>query len=395
VIDTEAWVLREKSGSGTSVRNHCVSQNGVDLRLETFSFPVLTAKEVLVEPLVGCWEGNMCHAVRRSPVDICKLRQEKRVVIGNAGVVRVLQPGSDVSSLKEGDLCIVFCNGSWDRLGYPQTIYGYDAVGTVGILAKKTKLHERQLIKIPEASRHSLGQWAAFSLRYITAWANWNVAYQVWKLKVGDADEAPSVWGWGGGATLAELALARIAGCSTFMMASSDNRLSLIEKCGIEAVDRRAFGDLDFSPEKYNSDEQYKQRYRKSENAFLEFVAQKTDGRGVSIFIDYIGQPVFRASVKSLSRPGVITTAGWKKGMDLAIVRAIECMNWHSHIHTHYARYPEGLEAVKFAEEKGWAPPVEGIEDKVWSWEEIPSLAGNYASGSLHSFFPLYQVNPA
>jgi len=216
MISTEAWVLYEKrngsDGNGASSHNNDISNIGVDLRLEEFSFPDLLDKEVLVEPIVGCWEGNMSHAVCHSPVDICKLRKEERVVIGNAGVVRVLRPGAEVASLNEGDLCLVFCNGTWDQMGYPQRIYGYDAARTVGILAKRTKLHVQQLIKIPQPTKHSLEQWAAFSLRYITAWANWKVAYGVWKLQAGDASYTPSIWGWGGGVTLAELALARISG---------------------------------------------------------------------------------------------------------------------------------------------------------------------------------------
>ena len=46
----------------------------------------------------------------------------KKVVIGNAGVVRVLKTGSNVSSLKAGDVCIVFCNGIWDEYGFPERI---------------------------------------------------------------------------------------------------------------------------------------------------------------------------------------------------------------------------------------------------------------------------------
>jgi NADPH:quinone reductase-like Zn-dependent oxidoreductase len=395
VINTEAWVLHENRNSSNENGSH--NGNGshagkIDLRLEMFSLPDLKEYEVLAEPVVGCWEGNMSHAVTRRPVDICKLRRENSVVIGNAGVVRVLKPGPGVTLVKEGDLCLVFCNGSWDEFGYPKKIYGYDAEGTVGLLAKKTKLHERQLIRIPQDSRYSLQRWAAFSLRYITAWANWKVAYGVWKLHAGETSYSPSVWGWGGGVTLGELLLAQAAGCSVYMMASSQERLSLIRQCGIQAVDRTAFPQLSFCPERYRAEEEYKRQYQESENAFLNFVAQQTNCRGVSIFVDFIGRPVFRVSLKSLSRPGVITTAGWKEGMDLAVVRALECMNWHTHVHTHYARYAEGIEAVDYAEKHGWLPRV---EDHMFGWEEIPTLAHEHSSGKLTSFFPLYKVNAA
>ena len=65
----------------------------------------------------------MSHALSRSPVDICRQRREEKVVIGNAGVVRVLKAGDGVKSVREGDLCLVFCNGVWDEAGYPEKIY--------------------------------------------------------------------------------------------------------------------------------------------------------------------------------------------------------------------------------------------------------------------------------
>src|ERR1044072_1714271 len=103
--------------------------------------PDLTEHEVLAEPIYGCWEGNMNHAFRRTPVDICRQRDEEEVVIGNAGGVRVLRTGRAVTSVVEVSLCLVFCNGVGDEFGYPKKIYGYDAPGTVGLLARQTKLH--------------------------------------------------------------------------------------------------------------------------------------------------------------------------------------------------------------------------------------------------------------
>ncbi|HEX6042270.1 MAG TPA: hypothetical protein VFZ20_29810, partial [Longimicrobium sp.] len=50
---------------------------------ETIDIPAAGPGEVIAEPLYGCWEGNMGHAVNRVPVDICRQRREPRVVIGN------------------------------------------------------------------------------------------------------------------------------------------------------------------------------------------------------------------------------------------------------------------------------------------------------------------------
>jgi NADPH:quinone reductase-like Zn-dependent oxidoreductase len=387
MITTEAWLLHRGSGNGAGGR-----PEPAELKKELFSFPELEEHEVLVEPIYGCWEGNMTHAVQRQPVDICRQRGEDTVVIGNAGVVRVLKTGASVKGHKEGDRCLVFCNGVWDARGYPKKIYAYDAPQTVGLLAKQTKLHERQLIPIPKNSRHSPEQWAGFSLRYVTAWANWKVAYGCWRLQAGEADgPAPYVWGWGGGVTLAETMLAELSGCRAAMISSDDKRLALIRRMGLTGIDRRQFACLQFEQERYDSDPAYKRDYQASEEVFLSLVKEKTQGLGVSIFVDFIGAPVYRATLKALARPGVITTAGWLAGMNLATVRAIECMNWHTHVHTHYARYCEALEAVQFAEAEGWMPAIDG---ETYGWDCIPQLAQDHAEARISTYFPIYQVNP-
>ena len=84
-----------------------------------------------------------------------------------------------------------------------------------------------------------------------------------------------------------------------------------------------------------------------------------TGGNIVNIFIDYVGVPVLRATLKVLAREGVLTTAGWKEGMMIELVRATECIARHQHINTHYARYEQGLAAVEFAEKNGWLPPID------------------------------------
>src|SRR4051812_10482010 len=82
--------------------------------------------QVIAEPLYGAWEGNMGHALNRSPVDVCKWRREDRGLLGNSGVVRVLECGPAVSSVKVGDFAIVFCGTDRDPFGYPKKILGYD-----------------------------------------------------------------------------------------------------------------------------------------------------------------------------------------------------------------------------------------------------------------------------
>jgi len=381
VITTEAWVLHR--GPSESVPG--------ELKRTGYSFPDLEADEVLAEPLYGCWEGNMTHALERRPIDVCRHRGEDQVVLGNAGVVRVLKIGARVSALRAGDICGLISAAELDPAGYPKKILAYDAPGTMGVLARQMKLREFQLFRIPEHSRHSLPQWAAYTVRYATAWDNWRTAQGAWRLQMGDQEHRPVyVWGWGGGVGLGELLLAKAAGYRAALICSTDERIELCLRLGIEAIDRRRFLDLRFDQSRFKEDIDFRRRYMRAEHAFLETVEQRTSGNGVSIFIDNIGRPVYRATLNALGRQGVIATSGWKEGMELPVVRARECINRHIHVFTHGARYDTS--AIRYAEKHGWLPPVDGA---VCEWNEIADLAHAYGRGRIDSYFPVFRINPA
>ncbi len=381
---TTAWIL-PKASSG--------EKGPGEIRQEEITLPEMGPEHCLVESVYGCWEGNMSHAIDRKPVDVAGQRGEDYVVLGNAGVVRVLQVGDKVTTVKKGQFAVLFCIGEWDKWGYPIKIFGYDAPGTIGLLAERTILHQMQVIPIPDNSRYTLKQWAAFSLRYITAWSNWQQAYGCWRVQMTLEDcPSPYVWGWGGGVTWAELTLARFYGAQVTMISGNPRRLRAIARSGMNAVDRRAFPHLDYDSAKYRGDPEYKASYLESERIFLRTVQEETDGVGVSIFLDYVGSPVTRATVKSLSRQGVVATAGWKEGMKIQHIRAIECIERHTHVHTHYARYPQGRAAVRFAENTGWMPD-DTVDMDVYDFSEIPQLHADYNEGRTHSYFPIYEIN--
>jgi NADPH:quinone reductase-like Zn-dependent oxidoreductase len=377
----DAWVLHAGNADAPS---------RATLVRESIQIPRPGPGEVIAEPLYGCWEGNMGHALDRQPVDICRQRGEAGVVIGNAGVVRVREVGEGVTTLHPGQHAIIFCVGVEDRWGYPDKILGYDAPGTMGCLSTVMRLQARQLIPVPEGTRHSLRQWAAFSLRYITAWANWELAWGVFRLSVPEDEcPAPHVWGWGGGVSLAQLDLARRHGCRTIMLSGSDHHLCNIARAGIPALDRRRFGNLSYDDQRYARCPAYRKEYREAEGAFIDAVREATDGEMVQIFLDYVGAPVYRATLRSLSREGVITTAGWKEGMELRHLRAKECIDRHQHVNTHYARYRQGVSAVRYAEENGWLPAV---DDHVYSFDQVPDLADDYEAERT-GYFPCFAVN--
>lgn len=379
---TEAWVLR-------------CGQKGSDapgtLEKTLYSLPPMTEHDVLAEPIYGAWEANMTHCLERKPIDVCRIRREEMVVLGNAGVVRILEIGAAVTTCRPGDMCILAPIGSADRYGHMIKVHGYDAPNMMGLLAKRAVYHQLNVIAIPQPTRHSYVRWAGWPVRYGTAWENWKLSYNVWKAQFDLGDfPPPYVCGWGGGVALAMAQLARHFGCPTSLVASNDYRLNLLRQFGITPIDRRRFPDLAFDAEKFESDRVYRAKYLQSEKTFIEAVQQATDGNGASIFVDNIGGPVFRASLRALGRLGILTTSGWKRGKQFTYDRPTATVGRHIFLHVHGCRRSEGVLGVAFAEEHGWLPP-DGAE--VYAWDDVPQLAADYANAKTRSYAPVFAVN--
>lgn len=383
---TAAWVLRP----GEPTKGPAPPNRGM-LSLDEFPLPALEKDSVLVEPLYGAWEANIDHALSRRPIDVCQARGEDAVVLGNLGVVRVLQPADPASPVKEGDICMVIPSGKRDRHGYVELAYAYDAPGTIGLLARKTTLPADLLMPLPQQTRYSLPQWAAYG-RYFTAWDNWRVAYGCWLTQMAGQDpSAQLVFGWGGGVAFAELQLARRAGFRVAMTASTDRRLSGLADHGITGVDRRLFPNLSYAPEAARDDPGFRDLYRESEKKFIETVDTLSDGTGVAIFIDNIGAPLYKATVKSLSRQAVLTTCGWKHGMRIYNLRASECIRRHLHVNTHAWRYDDSPQIRDYQEKTGWIPEIDPAA--IYDFDDIPQLANDYAAGKIDTYFPIFRVN--
>jgi NADPH:quinone reductase-like Zn-dependent oxidoreductase len=361
------------------------------LSRERFLLPDVEDDEALVEPLLGSWEANIEHALSRQPIDVCRTRLESQVVLGNLGVVRVLRPAKTAPSSKEGDICLVMPFAQRDRRGYAELIYAYDSPGTVGILAKRTKIKADLLLPIPENTGYSLAQWAAYA-RYFTAWDNWRVAYRCWLTQMEGSDPAKElVFGWGGGVVFAELQLAKRAGFRVAMTASTDRRLSYLTEQGITAVDRRLFRDLQYDPDAARGDEEYSRRYRASEAQFLKTIDDLSDNAGVAIFLDNIGAPLHKATVKALARQGVLATVGWKQGMRMNDLRAAECIKRHLHVNTHVWRFDDSPQIRDYQEATGWMPEID--PDAIYDFDHVPQLADDYRTGRIDTYFPIFRVN--
>ncbi|KGC69557.1 zinc-binding dehydrogenase family protein [Burkholderia pseudomallei] len=386
MITTEAWVLY--AGPEQTKKHEPVPG---ELRRETFQFADLEDDEALVEPLYGSWEANLDHALSRNPVDICRQRGEEKIVLGNGALVRVVDRGRGAKWPEIGEICMVMPFGKRDQYGFAELVYAYDAPGTIGVMARRTKIRADNLVPVPKGSRHLLLQWATYG-RYFTAWDNWKVASKCWRAQLPDVDPADYlVFGWGGGTTLAELQLAKREGFRVAMTASGDKRLADIEKLGITPVDRRRFPHLAYDEARYRSDPDYQANYRASESAFAEIIGELSGGRGVAIFLDNLGGALYRATMRVVGRTGIVATVGWKTGMRLWNLRATECINRRLHIHTHAWRYDDSEAIRDFQESSDWVGPE---PTEIYGFDDVPALASDYVTGKIKTYFPLYQVNP-
>lgn len=389
IITTQAWVL--PAGPAPA-----------ELILKDFSFPYDPKREVLLETVFGCWEANMSHALERQPIDICHLRRESEVVMGNGGVVRVLDSGP--TQIPPGTLCLVLAQGPLESdLSYSRLAHAYDAPASVGLLAQRNKCLPHQVLPLPEGlSQADLARWAGFALRFITAWGNWVLTHGTYLLlnprfaallqgkrdpvfPPGPDSEAEQPWvlAWGGGVAYAEILLAQAAGYRVGMFTSRPARARLLRSQGIAALERPT--DLNAALLK---DPATVERYRGAEASFLSQIQALTP-RGAAIFIDLIGEPVFKATLKALDWPGIITTAGWKEGMRIQYQRALACMGCQQLLHTHYARTDQAQDALNYALEHDWLPPR---PERIWGWNEIPALAAAFDQG-MDDYFPVYAVS--
>ncbi|WP_084351617.1 zinc-binding dehydrogenase [Millisia brevis] len=342
--------------------------------------------ESLVEPIYGSWEANVDHALRRSPIDICRSRREKQIVLGNFGLVRVLRP-SDGSPLREGDFCMVMPFGRSDPYGYAELVFAYDMPGTIGLLAERTRINSDLLLPIPRDTRFSLGQWAAYA-RYFTAWDNWRCALACWRAQMPEADPADHlVFGWGGGVVFAELLLAKRAGFRVAMSTGSEIRAQLLRKHGIDPI-MRPTGDPATSEDNGAG---ARTESLSHVDDFAARIAELTSGRGAAIVIDNIGEKLHALSLKLLGRQGVLTTCGWKLDMRISHLRGQECINRRLHVHTHAWRSLDIERIRDFSEEAEWIAPPES--QVTYDFDEVPQLARDYVGGNLAPYFPLYRVN--
>ena len=260
------------------------------------------------------------HAAGVNPVDT-KIRKngvfsgELPAILGCDGAGVVIETGSDVTRLKEGDQ-VWFCNGG---LG-----------GKQGNYAEYTVMEEWQAQKKPESL--TFEQAAAAPLVLITAWEA-----LVTQAKV-QAGETVLVHAGGGGVGHVAIQIAKYRGAHVIASVRSEAKGELAQALGADDV-------VNFL------DEDWPQRIR-----------EITNGQGVDVVFDTVGPDVFKASMQIIRPYGRIVTlldpgnVEWKEARNKNVTVSFTFMlaPWILNLEDHWLRQGEILSRCSqlFDEEK-------------------------------------------
>jgi NADPH:quinone reductase-like Zn-dependent oxidoreductase len=240
------------------------------LRYEDAPDPVAAAGEVLIE-LRAASLNHLDLWVRKGLPSVPKPR-----ILGadGAGVVAALGDGVDGPAVGER----VVINPAIEH-GDRITVIGEHTDGT-----------HAELIAVPSESVHALPDGvsfedaAAFPLVFETAY---RMLVTRARLQTG---EWVLVWGIGGGVATAALAIAKALGARVLVTSSSDAKLDRARDLGADATVNHATGDV------------------------AAAVKEATDGRGVDLVVEHVGEATWKTSLQVVRAGGSIVVCGATSG---------------------------------------------------------------------------------
>lgn len=205
-----------------------------------------------------------------------------------AGVIDAL--GDGVTEFSVGDRVAIdptvscgvcsFCCAGWQNRCVKFGILGEHRRGT---FAELIVVPARNLLTIPE--QVTFGEAAAASLVFVTAWHS---LITRGNLRPG---ETVLIVGAGGGVNTACLQIAKLIGCTVYVIGSSENKLAQARALGAD------MGIL-----------------RGIEGGWSRAVYQLTAKRGVDVVVDNVGAATLNDSLRSAARGGRILTVGNTSG---------------------------------------------------------------------------------
>ena len=323
------------------------------LKLDTVELRPMGPGDVHLKILAVSAEHNVDHAILADTINIAEARGGK-IYPGNSALGEVLAVGSDVKSVKPGDIVVTHCNGDPDVYGFPLRIWAYDQPESIGWYGEEAMVGEWQVIKPSLDCGLNLWEMAALPLRAPTAYHLWRRALGIYRVKVPSERRAVlNVMSFGGGVGELFLMLAKHEGHRAFFCSGSPERREFLAKMGIEPIDQKAFN-----------------RFADAEGlkGFSKEIKRLTGGVGMHIVCDMLRGPVFTAGVAALARAGVNVSAGWQLDKRIAYDSAGMSVKQITLDHTHY----DTIDGCNAATELYGSVYKPTVHEEIYPFEELP-----------------------
>jgi NADPH:quinone reductase-like Zn-dependent oxidoreductase len=259
------------------------------LSYEDFETPIISRDKVMVK--VKAVALNHLDLFVRAGIP--GLNLEMPHILGSDISGEIVDLGSDIGdSLQRGQQVLVdpgiscgtceFCIRGEESLCASYGILGEHRRGGY---AEYIAINQANIVPIPKSAKIDIVKAAAIPLTLMTAW----------RLLISKANIRPGddllIIGIGGGVALAALQIAKAAGARVIVTSSSDEKLEKSRSLG-----------ADLAINHVQTPEYHKEIYR------------LTQGRGVDVVLDSVGQATWERSLKSLRKGGKLVTCGATSG---------------------------------------------------------------------------------
>ena len=255
------------------------------LQYDEFPDPEVGPEEVLVEVKAGGLNHLDVWTRKGMPSP-----EELPHVSGSDGAGIVSEVGDRVTRWEEGDRVVVdpnlYCGHcEFCRKGEESMCVDYKMIGehVRGVHSELAAVHEDNLLEVPEGV--DLVTVASAPLVFMTAWRMLITRAEI------QQDDSVLVHGASGGVGHAAVQIAANEGCEVWATASSDEKLEHARDCGADHL-------IDYE-----------------EEDFAKAVKSDTDGRGVDVVVEHVGEATWDGSLSAAARGGRIVTCGATSGI--------------------------------------------------------------------------------
>ena len=255
------------------------------LQYDEFPDPEIGPDEVLVDIKAGGLNHLDVWTRRGMPSP-----EELPHIPGSDGAGVVSEVGERVTRFEAGDRVVVdpgrYCGEcEFCRKGEQSLCVDYKMIGehVRGVHSEQAAVPEANLIELPE------------SVDFVTAASAPLVFQTAWRMLITRAEiqqnDSVLVLGASGGVGHACVQIAANEGCEVWATASSEEKLDYARDCGADHL------------------------VNYEEEDFAEVIKDETDGRGVDVVVDHIGEATWDDSLSVAARGGTVVTCGATSGV--------------------------------------------------------------------------------